>query len=61
MPNKSDQAESVDVWAFTEGAFGFLSDVAHGSTRLVITIEGKPIAAVVPLEDLERLQKGDAE
>jgi len=47
--------ESVDLWAFIEGLIGFLSDVAHGGTRLIITVDGKDVAAVVPMSDLRRL------
>ena len=51
--------ESVDLWAFIEGAIGFLSDVTHGGTRLVITFEGKPLGCVVCIADLKRLQEAD--
>ena len=51
--------ESVDLWAFIEGAIGFLSDVTHGGTRLVITFDGKPLVCVVCLADLQRLQAAE--
>jgi prevent-host-death family protein len=54
---KPNQKEKVDVWAFVEGAFGFLADVAHDSTQRVITVEGKPVAAIVSLRDLDRLNR----
>mgnify|MGYP001159303110 CR=1 FL=1 len=53
------EEESVDLWAFIEGAIGFLSDVTHGGTRLVITFEGKPLGCVVCIADLKRLQEAD--
>ena len=51
--------ESVDLFTFVEGAIGFLSDVTHGGTRLVITFAGKPLACVVCLADLNTLQEAD--
>ena len=48
--------ETVDLWSFIEGAIGFLSDVQCGKTHLIITHAGKPLAAIVPLEDLQQLQ-----
>ena len=51
--------ESVDLWTFVEGAIGFLSDVTHGGTRLVITFEGKPLGCVVCMADLQRLQAAE--
>jgi len=51
--------ETVDLWAFIEGAIGFLSDVTHGGTRLVITSDGKPLACVVCIADLNKLQAAD--
>ena len=47
--------ETVDLWAFVEGAIGFTSDVAHGGTHLILTLDGKPVCAVVPMEDLAKL------
>jgi prevent-host-death family protein len=47
----------VDLWVFIEGAIGFLSDVTHGGTRLIITFDGKPLGCVVSMEDYQRLQQ----
>ena len=37
-----------------------LNRVAYGKERIVLTRRGKPIAALVPLADLERLDAGDS-
>jgi hypothetical protein len=38
------QTETVDLWSFVEGG-----------TRLILTIDGRALGAVVPMEDLSRL------
>lgn len=53
--------ETVDLWSFIEGAISFLSDVAHGGTRLVITFDGRPLGCVVCIADLKRLQAADTQ
>ncbi|HOZ48672.1 MAG TPA: hypothetical protein PLO37_15600 [Candidatus Hydrogenedentes bacterium] len=61
MPQET-QSETVDLWAFIEGAIGFTSDVAHGGTRLILTLDGKELGAVVPMSDFKELQqKGGGE
>ena len=50
------EMETVDLWSFVEGAIGFMSDVSHGGTHLILTLEGKQIGAVVPMEDYLKLQ-----
>lgn len=39
----------------------FLGRVAFARERLVVTRHGKPIAALVPMDDLRRLEKMDAD
>lgn len=51
------QTESVDIWTFIAGAIGFLSDVAHGGTRLILTYDGKPLGCVVCMEDFKQLEQ----
>ena len=58
-PPPVSETETVDLWAFIEGAIGFLSDVAHGGTRLILTFEGEPLGCVVPMADYENLQQQD--
>jgi hypothetical protein len=58
------ETESVDLWVFIEGAIGFLSDVTHGGTRLILTFDGQPLGCVVSMDDYQKLQlqeeqKGD--
>ena len=60
MPQQTQSStESVDIWSFVEGAIGFMSDVAHGGTRLVITFDGQPLGCVVSMDDFQRLQQND--
>jgi hypothetical protein len=56
-PATESETESVDVWTFIEGAIGFLSDVTHGGTRLILTFDGQPLGCVVSMEDYARLQQ----
>ena len=63
-PSTEPETEFVDIWTFVEGAIGFLSDVTHGGTRLILTFDNKPLGCVVSMEDYQRLQltneqKGD--
>jgi prevent-host-death family protein len=37
-----------------------VNQVAYGGERIVVTRHGKPIAALVPAADLERLEQADA-
>ncbi|MEW5913108.1 MAG: type II toxin-antitoxin system Phd/YefM family antitoxin [Thermodesulfobacteriota bacterium] len=41
---------------FRQGASAVLSRVEYGGERVAVTRHGKPVAAVVPLEDLEALE-----
>jgi hypothetical protein len=56
-PSTKPETETVDLWAFVEGAIGFLSDVTHGGTRLILTYEDKPLGCVVSMEDYQKLQQ----
>ncbi len=56
QPTRSE-TESVDLWVFIEGAIGFLSDVTHGGTRLILTFDGKALGCVVSMEDYQKLQQ----
>jgi hypothetical protein len=58
-PVTEPETETVDLWVFIEGAIGFLSDVTHGGTRLILTYEDKPLGCVVSMEDYERLQQSN--
>ncbi len=58
-PSTTPETETVDLWAFVEGAIGFMSDVAHGGTRLILTFDGHPLGCVVSMEDYQRLQQGN--
>jgi hypothetical protein len=50
---------SAKVLEGITAAISFLSDVAHGGTRLVLTIDEKPLGCVVSMEDFHRLQEND--
>jgi hypothetical protein len=56
---KSTHEETVDLWSFVQGAIGFTSDIQHGGTRLVLTLDGIPLASVVSMRDLQTLQTRD--
>ena len=51
--------ESVDLWSFVAGAIGFLSDVSHGGTRLILILDGNEVGVVVPMSDFQKLQQSD--
>ena len=51
--------EKVDLWSFVEGAIGFMSDVTHGGTRLILILGGKEVGAVVPMSDLQKLKDNE--
>ena len=53
------QTETVDLWTFIAGAIGFSSDVQHGGTRLLLTLDNREVCAVVPMSDYQRLQQTD--
>ena len=56
-PSTIPETESVDIWTFIEGSIGFLSDVTHGGTRLILTFDGQPLGCVVSMDDYQRLQQ----
>ena len=51
--------ETVDVRTFVLNPIGFLSDVEHGGTRLILTIDGLALGSVVPMSDFQQLQHND--
>ena len=51
--------ESIDLWTFIAGAIAFSSDVQHGGTRLLLTLDNREVCAVVPIKDYLRLQQTD--
>lgn len=55
-PPINTDTETLSLWSFLVDPIGFLSDVEHGGTRLILTLDDKPVGAVVPLSDLEKLQ-----
>jgi len=56
-PPINTSTETLSLWSFLADPIGFLSDVQQGSTRLILTIDGKPVGAVIPLSDLKKLQQ----
>ena len=48
--------EPLSLWSFLQDPIGFISDVQQGGTHLILTLDGKPVGAVVPLSDLQKLQ-----
>ncbi len=47
---------SVGAVEFRQGVSAVLSRVEYGGERVAVTRHGKPVAVVVPLEDLEVLE-----
>lgn len=55
-PPVKTSTETLSLWSFLADPIGFLSDVQHGGTHLILTLDSKPVGAVVPLSDLHKLQ-----
>lgn len=53
---KKSDSSSVSAVEFRQGVSAVLSRVEYGHERVAVTRHGKPVAAVVPLEDLEALE-----
>lgn len=53
---KKSSSPTVSAVEFRQGASAVLSRVEYGGERVAVTRHGKPVAAVVPLEDLEALE-----
>ena len=55
-PPVKSSTETISLQSFLIGSVAFLSDVQQGGTHLILTLDGKPVGAVVPLSDLQKLQ-----
>lgn len=55
-PPVKTNTETLSLWSFLQDPIGFLSDVQHGGTPLIITLDDKPVGAVIPFYDLQKLQ-----
>lgn len=55
-PPVESNTEGLSLYSFLEDPVGFLSDVQHDGTRLILTLDGKPVGAVIPFPDLQKLQ-----
>lgn len=55
-PPVKTSTETLSLYSFLEDPIGFISDVQHGGTHLVLTLDGEPLGAVIPLSDLQKLQ-----
>lgn len=53
---KKSGGASVSAVEFRQGVSAVLSRVEYGGERVAVTRHGKPVAAMVPLEDLEALE-----
>ena len=56
MATNEDQRSEVSTTEFRDRAAEVINQAAYGKRRTVIKRHGKPLAAVVPVEDLERLE-----
>ncbi len=55
-PPVKTSTETLSLYSFLEDPIGFISDVQHGGTHLILTLDSKPVGAVVPLYDLQKFQ-----
>lgn len=55
-PPVKSSTETLSLWSFLADPIGFLSDVQHGNTRLILTLDEKPLGAIVPTRDLQQIE-----
>ncbi len=55
-PRRQSAVASVGAVELRQRASAVLSRVEYGGERVAVTRHGKPVAAVVPMEDLEALE-----
>ena len=48
--------ETISLWSFINDPIGFLSDGEHAGTHLILTLDGTPMGAIVPVRDLQKLE-----
>ncbi len=53
--------ETLSLWSFLNDPIGFLSDVEHGDTRIILTLDNKALGAIVPVRDLQQLEDNNPE
>ena len=58
-PPLNATTETISLWSFLNDSIGFLSDVQHGNTHLILTLDDKPMGAVIPMHDLQRLEENN--
>ena len=56
-PPVKTSTETLSLWSFLADPIGFLSDVQYDGTQIILILDDKPMGAVVPLCDLEKLQE----
>ena len=45
-PPVESNTETLSLWSFLADPIGFLSDVEHGGTHLILTLDGKPVGEI---------------
>ena len=58
-PPVESNTETLSLWSFLEDPIGFLSDVETGGTHLILTLDNKPMGAVIPVRDLQKLESNN--
>jgi len=48
--------ETLSLYSFLQDPIGFISDVQQDGTHLILTLDGKPVGAVIPFYDLQKIQ-----
>jgi prevent-host-death family protein len=57
IKGRGDLMETISVSKLKEGLSEYLNRAAYGHERIIIASRGKPKAAVISLQDLERLEE----
>ena len=55
-PPPKVNTETMSLWIFLNDSIGFLSDVEHAGTRLILELDGQPMGAVIPMHGLQQLE-----
>ena len=51
--------ETISLWSFLNDSIGFLSDVEHAGTHLILILDDKPMGAIVPVRDLQKIENNN--
>jgi len=60
MPDREPPTETVDIETAREHFDDLVTMVAEHGAHVIITEDGRPLAAIIPYADYERLREADA-